>query len=255
MKAYYFNSIRWAAPEVIRDGERGRESDVYSFGILMYEVLSRVEKPFLELDEDEEVETLLKSAGPQQDRRPSLLPEHLRPDCPDELKSMMQHCWDDDKSVRPDFGAVESALQIPKQLDPVVYETKRAAMNAIHEALRRTEVDDDIRAATAGFEEQSGHLEDLLVRVCMTEKLLKKSKAFRGLGALREVIEAHSKLLKLDDWSGVQEVANMRNYLSHGKKRVFFLSPEDALRLSGTCLVVLAVCKPLVLEEDVYKKV
>lgn len=61
--SYYFTSgfslqsssslLRWAAPEVITHGKYTTSSDVWSFGILMWEVMSYGERPYWDMNEQE----------------------------------------------------------------------------------------------------------------------------------------------------------------------------------------------------------
>lgn len=50
--------LRWAAPEVIAHGKHTTSSDVWSFGILMWEVMSYGERPYWDMN-DQEVNLLL----------------------------------------------------------------------------------------------------------------------------------------------------------------------------------------------------
>lgn len=45
--------LRWAAPEVITHGKYTSASDVWSFGILMWEVMSYGERPYWDMSEQE----------------------------------------------------------------------------------------------------------------------------------------------------------------------------------------------------------
>lgn len=60
--------LRWAAPEVIVYGKHTSASDVWSFGVVMWEVMSYGERPYWDMS-DQEVNWL---------RRPSL---PLQPTC------------------------------------------------------------------------------------------------------------------------------------------------------------------------------
>jgi ephrin-B len=45
--------LRWAAPEVIAHGKHTISSDVWSFGILMWEVMSYGERPYWDMSDQE----------------------------------------------------------------------------------------------------------------------------------------------------------------------------------------------------------
>lgn len=95
-------SPAYMAPEVLGRGKCGKESDVYSFGILMYEVLARKvpyqEKKFRNLQD------LIKNVV-DNDVRPNLnVP--IKPS----LKKLITRCWDSDMSQRPSFEEIFNIL-------------------------------------------------------------------------------------------------------------------------------------------------
>ena len=45
--------LRWAAPEVIAHGKYTTSSDVWSFGIVMWEVMSYGERPYWDMSDQE----------------------------------------------------------------------------------------------------------------------------------------------------------------------------------------------------------
>ncbi|KIZ02629.1 hypothetical protein MNEG_5333 [Monoraphidium neglectum] len=106
---------RWTAPEALRPGGAvGAASDVYSFGIVMYEVLTW-RKPFGGLA-DEEVRTAVVSQG----RRPALPPDGELPGAPggralELYRALMEvrgrDCWAADPGARPTFTVVAERLR------------------------------------------------------------------------------------------------------------------------------------------------
>ena len=76
--------IRWAAPEVLEDGAFTLKSDVWSFGVLMWEIFTFGEKPYSDLKLNKDVRRRILSGG--------LLPQPAA--CPGDLYSMMVNCWD-----------------------------------------------------------------------------------------------------------------------------------------------------------------
>ena len=86
---------QWMAPEVISSEHYNSKADVYSFGILMWEMLTE-EIPFQDVwDVGISMQVL------QNDKRPEI-PE----DCPQKMSSFIACCWDRNPDNRPDFKAI-----------------------------------------------------------------------------------------------------------------------------------------------------
>ncbi|KAK7047917.1 hypothetical protein VNI00_006245 [Paramarasmius palmivorus] len=76
-------TIRWAAPEVLNGNEPTKESDVYSCGLVYYEIVTLGDLPFKDLRTDAAV-TLAVSQGKR--------PEKPQ-DVSEKVWSTMEHCW------------------------------------------------------------------------------------------------------------------------------------------------------------------
>src|SRR3989440_10994894 len=85
-----YGIIPYIAPEILQGGKNTKESDVYSVGMLMWEIFAG-HPPFDD-----------KAHGPGlilkicEGLRPQILPN-----MPDDYSQMMQKCWDVDPSKRP----------------------------------------------------------------------------------------------------------------------------------------------------------
>ncbi|XP_058537370.1 ephrin type-B receptor 6 isoform X4 [Ochotona princeps] len=91
--------LRWAAPEVIAHGKHTTSSDVWSFGILMWEVMSYGERPYWDMNDQE-----VLSAIEQEFRLPP------PPGCPPGLHLLMLDTWQKDRARRPHFDQLVSAF-------------------------------------------------------------------------------------------------------------------------------------------------
>ena len=85
----------YMAPEFIRGADYDEKVDVYSYGMLLYEMLMR-ETPFGDLE------------GPQvicaiviHNSRPA-----IPSDAPDDVRELIEECWDNDPKMRPTFEEI-----------------------------------------------------------------------------------------------------------------------------------------------------
>ncbi|XP_056327899.1 tyrosine-protein kinase ITK/TSK [Danio aesculapii] len=85
--------VRWSSPEVIKFGKYSSKSDVWSFGVFMWEVYSEGRTPYDNRSNSEVVETL--NAGHR------LLKPRL---CPQSVYGLMQWSWKEKPEDRPSFA-------------------------------------------------------------------------------------------------------------------------------------------------------
>uniref|UniRef100_A0AAY4AEW5 receptor protein-tyrosine kinase n=1 Tax=Denticeps clupeoides TaxID=299321 RepID=A0AAY4AEW5_9TELE len=91
--------IRWTAPEAIAFRKFTSASDVWSYGIVMWEVMSYGERPYWEMSNQDvikAVEENYRLPGPM--------------DCPAALYHLMMDCWQKDRNCRPKFEEIVSLL-------------------------------------------------------------------------------------------------------------------------------------------------
>ncbi|VCW98215.1 unnamed protein product, partial [Gulo gulo] len=91
--------LRWAAPEVIAHGKHTTSSDVWSFGIVMWEVMSYGERPYWDMSDQE-----VLNAIEQEFRLPP------PPGCPPGLHLLMLDTWQKDRTQRPHFDHLVAAF-------------------------------------------------------------------------------------------------------------------------------------------------
>ena len=96
----------WMAPEVIKTQKYTTKADVYSYGIIMWEVCTR-EIPYDYCS----YENILYRVSYKKER-PNL--SRLPNDTPKEFEELMQKCWEHDPNLRPDFDAI---IEIIKDVD------------------------------------------------------------------------------------------------------------------------------------------
>uniref|UniRef100_A0A914DTB2 receptor protein-tyrosine kinase n=1 Tax=Acrobeloides nanus TaxID=290746 RepID=A0A914DTB2_9BILA len=91
--------IRWTAPEAIHHHKYTTASDVWSFGIVMWEVCSFGERPYWDWTNQKVITEV-----DQGYRLPCPM------DAPPILHNMMQHCWQWDRHKRPKFAEILTRL-------------------------------------------------------------------------------------------------------------------------------------------------
>lgn len=105
-------SILWMAPEVIRTKPDVNpftfQSDVYSYGIVLYELLSR-KLPYFDFKYKDALLFLIGLGDPE--RSPKLNLDVIGPDKPVVLRSLMLRCIQQEPENRPLFGAIIKDLK------------------------------------------------------------------------------------------------------------------------------------------------
>ena len=96
-------AVRWAAPEAIMTYRFSPESDVFSFGVLCWEVLFDGAMPY---DELSSVEVMVKVAAGLRLPLPSNDPTR----CTRELRALVASCWVAEPSERVSFWGLFSSL-------------------------------------------------------------------------------------------------------------------------------------------------
>ena len=97
-------TILWLAPEIMAEEEYTEKADVFSFGIIVWEILMRME-PYEGMSLMEVAIGVMNA-----NLRPSPLPN-----CPILLKDMMKACWHPNPDQRPSFSEIVELLS--KQLE------------------------------------------------------------------------------------------------------------------------------------------
>ncbi|EKX30784.1 hypothetical protein GUITHDRAFT_58757, partial [Guillardia theta CCMP2712] len=92
--------VRWMAPESIRRRQYSEKSDVWAFGVTMWEIWTYGEVPYWAITDDELV-------GPKVvDGERLAAPAS----CPPQVYAIMQECWKEQKNERPSFSDLQKKL-------------------------------------------------------------------------------------------------------------------------------------------------
>uniref|UniRef100_A0A8D0DQI1 Tyrosine-protein kinase n=1 Tax=Salvator merianae TaxID=96440 RepID=A0A8D0DQI1_SALMN len=92
--------IKWTAPEAINYGTFTIKSDVWSFGILLTEIITYGRIPYPGMNNPEVIQNLERGY-----RMPA--PDN----CPEELYKLMLQCWKDSPEQRPTFEYLKAVLE------------------------------------------------------------------------------------------------------------------------------------------------
>lgn len=99
-EAKYAVPIRWSPPEVLKQGPCSEKSDVWSFGVVMWEIFSQGAEPFTDKTDEQVVQYVL--AGSRL-KRPSR--------CPNEIYELMLSCWAAEADLRPSFAQIAKTFK------------------------------------------------------------------------------------------------------------------------------------------------
>lgn len=84
--------VRWMAPESLKDGVFSSSSDVWSYGVVLWEMATLASQPYQGLANDQVLRYVIDGGVMER-------PEN----CPDKLYELMRHCWDSKPGRRPTF--------------------------------------------------------------------------------------------------------------------------------------------------------
>ena len=100
--------LRWLAPETIRHNKVSVYSDIWSFGVLLWEIFSFGTRPYPDLSNAAVAQTVLSGcvlARPEK--------------CPQGIYDVMLRCWSMTPSKRPWFHTMRPELAgVPREMDP-----------------------------------------------------------------------------------------------------------------------------------------
>jgi Eph receptor B1 len=91
--------VRWTAPEAIAFRKFTSASDVWSFGIVMWEVMSYGERPYWTWSNQDVIKAIDKTYR---------LPAPM--DCPEAIHQLMLDCWQKERGHRPSFPSIVKTL-------------------------------------------------------------------------------------------------------------------------------------------------
>ncbi|XP_045699702.1 tyrosine-protein kinase FRK [Phyllostomus hastatus] len=98
--------VKWTAPEAIRTNKFSIKSDVWSFGILLYEIITYGKMPYSGMTGAQVIHMLSQNYR---------LPQP--PECPEQLYKIMMMCWKAEPKERPTFETLHWMLEDYFEMD------------------------------------------------------------------------------------------------------------------------------------------
>ncbi|PRP75306.1 tyrosine-protein kinase Fer-like [Planoprotostelium fungivorum] len=133
-------AYKWCAPEILQYGRSTYKSDVWSYGVCLWEIFSRGQEPYQGMANAEAVKQVCKGyrlERPQQ--------------CPVIIYRLMMRCWQHNSYERPGFKEIYDELRLlsandeiePNDSSSVITEKPRYPPLVNHGAIMEGEDDDD----------------------------------------------------------------------------------------------------------------
>uniref|UniRef100_A0A1L8DJW7 Tyrosine-protein kinase receptor n=1 Tax=Nyssomyia neivai TaxID=330878 RepID=A0A1L8DJW7_9DIPT len=91
--------VRWMSPESLKDGVFTSSSDVFSYGVVLWEMATLASQPYQGLSNDQVLRYVIDGGVMER-------PEN----CPDKLYHLMRDCWQHKPNLRPSFIEIVTSL-------------------------------------------------------------------------------------------------------------------------------------------------
>ncbi|XP_012888957.1 PREDICTED: insulin receptor [Dipodomys ordii] len=92
--------VRWMAPESLKDGVFTASSDMWSFGVVLWEITSLAEQPYQGLSNEQVLKFVMDGGYLDQ-------PDN----CPERVTNLMHMCWQFNPKMRPTFLEIVNLLK------------------------------------------------------------------------------------------------------------------------------------------------
>ncbi|PRP88137.1 tyrosine-protein kinase Fer-like isoform 2 [Planoprotostelium fungivorum] len=167
--------IRWSAPESIQFKLSTFESDVWSFGVLAWEIFSLGQVPYFELTANQDVIKYVIN-----DRKILSKPER----CPEDIYNVLVKCWSYEPSDRPNFKQLHtmmSGLYSPEKISRTSTrnsQQRRTGVFQAGDAAGASVYHDTDKRATEERETIAVITEDIQRLICLSEGPGRKSSQY-----------------------------------------------------------------------------
>ncbi|KAK5582594.1 hypothetical protein RB653_004179 [Dictyostelium firmibasis] len=107
LRNFPVGNITWVAPEILREEEYTVKSDVYAFGLILHELLTR-KHPYREFNYSM---VSLQEDAIKNGLRPTISPSYTQTVTGHEYCGLIQDCWDSDIERRPTFNKIVKRIK------------------------------------------------------------------------------------------------------------------------------------------------
>lgn len=116
--------VRWMSPESLKDGVFTSSSDVFSFGVVLWEMATLASQPYQGLSNDQVLRYVIEGGVMER-------PEN----CPDKLYEMMRRCWQHRPSARPTFMEIIEMLldEVNQNFKNIAFYFTKEGQDALHQ--------------------------------------------------------------------------------------------------------------------------
>ena len=134
--------VRWTAPEAIAFRKFTSASDVWSYGVVLWEVMSYGERPYWNWSNQDVIKSIEKGYR---------LPAPM--DCPEALYQLMLDCWQKQRTHRPTFSSITQTLDNLARQPQVLLTTRNSPDNPV--ARLGNDISDEMLAAAAAAQQRT----------------------------------------------------------------------------------------------------
>uniref|UniRef100_A0A8D2INF6 Tyrosine-protein kinase receptor n=1 Tax=Varanus komodoensis TaxID=61221 RepID=A0A8D2INF6_VARKO len=92
--------VRWMSPEALKDGIFSTHSDIWSFGVVLWEIATLAEQPYQGMSNEQVLHYVMDNGVLEK-------PEN----CPEKLHELMVGCWQQNPRLRPSFAQILERIQ------------------------------------------------------------------------------------------------------------------------------------------------
>eukprot|EP00727_Mastigamoeba_balamuthi_P005961 m51a1_g1985 putative pas domain-containing protein tyrosine kinase (696) ;mRNA; r:1140065-1153448 len=196
-------SLLWSAPEVVDQGLFSTKSDVYAFGVMVWETVMR-ELPYSDTN------PVLVATRVVEGHRPQVGPEF---DSVQPLRLLMEECWHQAPAARPEFAEIITRLEHARELlrDVITVAVKKFFRQKV-DSITTTEIELQIKEIVLISEIRHPNIL-LFIGACVEPSNMFIMTEWMDRGSLRQVISSDPQMDKQRGIAVLGSVCNAMTYL------------------------------------------